>query len=43
MVSFADFRKKVLNFITQMEQEERLVLLKKNKAAAEIIPFSDNG
>lgn len=41
-ISFTDFRKKASNFITEVEHGETLVLLRRGKPIAEIIPFTDN-
>lgn len=40
-ITFTDFRKKASDFITKVEQGETLVLLRRGKPVAEIIPFSD--
>jgi prevent-host-death family protein len=40
-ITFTDFRKKASGFITEVEHGERLVLLRRGKPVAEIIPFSD--
>lgn len=40
-ISFTDFRKKASGFITEVEHGETLVLLRRGKPVAEIIPFSD--
>ena len=40
-VTFTDFRKKASGFITEVEHGETLVLLRRGKPIAEIIPFSD--
>ena len=40
-VTFTDFRKKASNFITEVEHGETLVLLRRGKPVAEIVPFSD--
>ena len=41
-ISFTDFRKKASTFITEVEHGETLVLLRRGKPIAEIIPFTDN-
>ncbi|MFA6011393.1 MAG: type II toxin-antitoxin system Phd/YefM family antitoxin [Desulfobacteraceae bacterium] len=41
-ISFTDFRKKVSSFITEVEHGETLVLLRRGKPIAEIVPFTDN-
>jgi prevent-host-death family protein len=40
-ISFTDFRKKASDFITEVEHGETLVLLRRGKPVAEIVPFSD--
>lgn len=40
-VSFTDFRKKASGFIAEVEHGETLVLLRRGKPVAEIIPFAD--
>lgn len=40
-VSFTDFRKKASGFIAEVEHGETIVLLRRGKPVAEIIPFSD--
>jgi prevent-host-death family protein len=40
-IAFTDFRKKASGFITEVEHGETLVLLRRGKPIAEIIPFSD--
>jgi len=40
-VTFSDFRKKASGFITEVEHGETLVLLRRGKPVAEILPFSD--
>jgi prevent-host-death family protein len=40
-INFTDFRKKASGFITEVEHGETLVLLRRGKPVAEIIPFSD--
>ncbi len=39
-ITFTDFRKKASGFITEVEHGETLVLLRRGKPIAEIIPFS---
>ena len=39
---FTDFRKNASNFITEVEHGETLVLLRRGKPVAEVIPFSDD-
>jgi len=40
-ITFTDFRKKASSFITEVEHGETLVLLRRGKPIAEVIPFSD--
>jgi len=40
-ITFTDFRKKASGFITEVEHGETLVLLRRGRPIAEIIPFSD--
>ena len=40
-VTFTDFRKKASGFITEVEHGETIVLLRRGKPIAEIVPFSD--
>jgi len=39
-VTFTDFRKKASIFLTEVEHGESIVLLRRGKPIAEIIPFS---
>jgi prevent-host-death family protein len=39
-VSFTDFRKKASGFIAEVEHGETIVLLRRGKPVAEVIPFS---
>ncbi|MBW1788432.1 MAG: type II toxin-antitoxin system Phd/YefM family antitoxin [Deltaproteobacteria bacterium] len=41
-VTFTDFRKGASGFITEVEHGERLILLRRGKPVAEIIPFTDD-
>jgi prevent-host-death family protein len=41
-ISFTDFRKKASGFIAEVEHGETLILLRRGKPVAEIIPFSDS-
>ncbi len=41
-ISFTDFRKQASNFITEVEHGETIVLLRRGKPIAEIVPFADN-
>ena len=40
-VTFTDFRKKASAFLTEVEHGESIILLRRGKHIAEIIPFSD--
>lgn len=40
-ITFTDFRKRASGFITEVEHGEILILLRRGKPVAEIIPFSD--
>ena len=40
-VTFTDFRKRASGFITEVEHGERLVLLRRGKPVAEVVPFSE--
>ena len=40
-ITFTDFRKNASGFITEVEHGETLVLLRRGKPVAEIVPFSD--
>ncbi len=40
-ITFTDFRKKASRFITEVEHGETIVLLRRGKPIAEVIPFSD--
>ena len=40
-VTFTDFRKRASGFITEVEHGETLVLLRRGKPVAEVVPFSD--
>lgn len=41
MISFTDFRKNASLFITQVEHGETLVLFRRGRPVAEVIPFSE--
>ena len=41
-IAFTEFRKKASGFMTEVEHGETLVLLRRGKPIAEIIPFSDS-
>ena len=40
-ISFTDFRKKASGFIDEVEHGETLVLLRRGRPVAEVIPFTD--
>jgi prevent-host-death family protein len=40
-VAFTDFRKKASDLITEVEHGETLVLFRRGKPVAEVVPFSD--
>jgi len=40
-IAFTDFRKKASDLITEVEHGETLVLLRRGKPVAEVVPFSD--
>lgn len=40
-IAFTDFRKKASDLITEVEHGETLILLRRGKPVAEIVPFSD--
>ena len=40
-ITFTDFRKKASGFITEVEHGATLILLRRGKPVAEIIPYSD--
>ncbi len=40
-ITFTDFRKKASSFITEVEHGETLVLLRRGKPVAEVVPFFD--
>ena len=40
-IAFTDFRKRASDFITEVEHGETLVLLRRGKPVAEVVPFSD--
>lgn len=42
-IAFTDFRKKASDLITEVEHGETLVLLRRGKPVAEVVPFSDRG
>jgi len=40
-ITFTDFRNNASGFITEVEHGESIVLLRRGKPVAEVIPFSD--
>lgn len=42
-IAFTDFRKKASDLITEVEHGETIVLLRRGKPVAEVVPFSDKG
>jgi prevent-host-death family protein len=40
-IVFTDFRKRASDLITEVEHGETLVLLRRGKPVAEVVPFSD--
>jgi prevent-host-death family protein len=40
-VTFTDFRKRASGFITEVEHGETLVIFRRGKPVAEVIPFSN--
>lgn len=40
-IAFTDFRKKASDLITEVEHGETIILLRRGKPVAEVIPFSD--
>ena len=40
-ISFTDFRKKASGFIAEVEHGETIILLRRGKPVAEIIPFTN--
>ena len=40
-VAFTDFRKKASYLITEVEHGETIILLRRGKPVAEVVPFSD--
>jgi len=41
-ITFTDFRKNASGFITEVEHGETLVLLRRGKPVAEVVPYSDS-
>jgi len=42
-VAFTEFRKMASELITEVEHGETIILLRRGKPVAEVIPFSDKG
>jgi len=40
-IAFTDFRKKASDLITEVEHGETIILLRRGKPVAEVVPFSD--
>ena len=40
-VNFTDFRKKASSFITEVEHGETIILVRRGKPIAEVVPFTD--
>ncbi len=40
-VAFTEFRKKASDFVTEVEQGETILLLRRGKPVAEVIPFTE--
>ncbi len=40
-VAFTDFRKRASGFITEVEHGETIVLMRRGRPVAEVIPYSD--
>ncbi len=40
-VAFTEFRKKASDFITEVEQGENILLLRRGKPVAEVVPFTE--
>ncbi len=40
-ITFTDFRKKASEFITEVEHGESIVLLRRGRPIAEVVPFTD--
>jgi len=41
-VTFTDFRKRASGFINEVEHGETIILLRRGKPVAEVVPFSDS-
>jgi prevent-host-death family protein len=40
-IAFTDFRKRASDLITEVEHGETIILLRRGKPVAEVVPFSD--
>lgn len=40
-INFTDFRKKASSFITEVEHGETIILVRRGKPIAEVVPFTD--
>lgn len=40
-ITFTDFRKKASGFITEVEHGESIVILRRGRPIAEVVPFTD--
>ena len=40
-ISFTEFRKNASGFVTEVEQGETIVLLRRGKPVAEVVPYSE--
>jgi prevent-host-death family protein len=40
-ITFTDFRKKASEFITEVEHGESIVILRRGRPIAEVVPFTD--
>ncbi|MBP8985561.1 MAG: type II toxin-antitoxin system Phd/YefM family antitoxin [Syntrophobacterales bacterium] len=40
-IAFTDFRKKASDLITEVEHGETIIILRRGKPVAEVVPFSD--
>lgn len=41
-VTFTEFRKRASGFVTEVERGETIILLRRGKPVAEVVPFSDS-
>ena len=42
-IAFTDFRKKASDLITEVEHGETLIIFRRGRPVAEVVPFSDKG